>query len=50
MQLGKTSFFTLCDLVLSNKLESPPHLEFSEEMVKNSWYVLRIDFGGVATK
>jgi hypothetical protein len=50
MQLGKTSLFTLAELVFSKGKQAPDVLEYDwlvSEQTLNSSYVLRVDFGGV---
>jgi hypothetical protein len=48
-QLGKTTLLSLADLLLSNTKNAPNGLDYTPpEGVRNSWYVLRIDFGGIS--
>jgi hypothetical protein len=51
MQLGKTSLFTLANLVFGKGEQAPDVLEYdwleSTGQTLNSSYVLRVDFGGV---
>ena len=46
MQLGKTTLFSLAELLFSKDKTAPTGLEYDPPM-KNAWYVLRVDFGGV---
>ena len=43
-QLGKTTLLSLAELLLSKTKLAPVGLEFIPEN-KNSWYVVRVDFG-----
>lgn len=50
-QLGKTTLLSLAELLLSDTEKSPVGLEsYPPPSVMNSWYVIRIDFGGVKSK
>jgi hypothetical protein len=47
-QMGKTTMLSLADLLLSNTKTAPSGLaSYPDEANMNSWYVIRIDFGGV---
>jgi hypothetical protein len=48
-QLGKTTLLSLANLLLRNKESAHEGLNYMPPVrVKNSWYVLRIDFGGIS--
>eukprot|EP00550_Attheya_septentrionalis_P003234 CAMPEP_0198286428 /NCGR_PEP_ID=MMETSP1449-20131203/5515_1 /TAXON_ID=420275 /ORGANISM="Attheya septentrionalis, Strain CCMP2084" /LENGTH=601 /DNA_ID=CAMNT_0043984165 /DNA_START=102 /DNA_END=1907 /DNA_ORIENTATION=+ len=46
MQMGKTTLFSLAQLVYSKASTAPTGLEY-DCPTKNTWYVLRVDFGAV---
>jgi hypothetical protein len=46
MQLGKTTLFSLAELLFSKSSTAPAGLAYDPPM-KNTWYVLRVDFGDV---
>jgi hypothetical protein len=46
MQMGKTTLFSLAEQVYSKSLTAPTGLEY-DCPTKNTWYVLRVDFGAV---
>jgi hypothetical protein len=47
-QLGKTTLLSLADMLLNKTKEAPDGIEYTPpEGVRNAWYVLRIDFGGI---
>jgi hypothetical protein len=48
MQLGKTTLFSLVELVFSRNKACPEGLEYQASAnLKNSCFVLRVDFGAV---
>jgi hypothetical protein len=47
-QLGKTTLLSLADMLLNKTKTAPANLEYTPpDGVRNAWYVLRIDFGGI---
>jgi hypothetical protein len=47
-QLGKTTLLSLADMLLNKTKQAPDGIEYTPpEGVRNAWYVLRIDFGGI---
>jgi hypothetical protein len=49
-QLGKTTLLSLADMLLNDTKQAPRGIAYTPpEGVRNAWYVLRIDFGGIAS-
>jgi hypothetical protein len=47
-QLGKTTLLSLADMLLNKTKQAPHGIAYTPpDGVRNAWYVLRIDFGGI---